>query len=117
MYEWRTGELITAEKLNNTGSGVYIVNYIYGDSYDYLDKTYAEIKSALLDGKDVYVMKDESYNDAEYGYTKYGYHKVIRIVEQTDTGTQTEQHSAYEVGTVHDTFIAETDDGVLITAD
>ena len=48
-YTWTTGETITAEKLNNTGGGVLIVNSNYNESTEtaILDKTWQEIYDAV----------------------------------------------------------------------
>ena len=49
-YTWKDGELITAEKLNNTGNGVLVVNMNKiedGDTDTFtLDKTWQEIFDA-----------------------------------------------------------------------
>lgn len=51
-YTWTTGETITAEKLNNTGGGVLIVNETMDQSTltGHLDKTWKEIHDAYING-------------------------------------------------------------------
>ena len=54
-YTWSTGETITAEKLNNTGGGVLIVNETMNQSTltGTLDKTWKEIHDAYINGAKV----------------------------------------------------------------
>lgn len=75
--EWKNGDTITAEKLNKIEEGIedtsntFIINYEYANEVDILDKTYNEIKMAALSGKNVICVKNDSWDDPEYGYTKY----------------------------------------------
>lgn len=117
---WITGEVITDTKLNHMEDGIssfgsFIVNYVLGDT-DTLDKTYAEIKNALLDGKTVYILKDDSYDDPQYGYTQYDYRIVTSVNAKIGTGTE-ETARDYFVESSHGNFRAESEDGVLTLAD
>ena len=60
-YEWTNGELITAEKLNETGGGALIVNVLYDPelfgTYT-LDKTWNEIYNARLSGLQCFMVCD-----------------------------------------------------------
>lgn len=60
--EWSTGDVITAEKLNNIEQGivshdVFVVTSINDDSLNafVLDKTYAEILTAIKSGNNVLI--------------------------------------------------------------
>lgn len=67
-YEWKDGEVITAEKLNSTGGGVLIITSTEDDEhqYDILDKTFAEIKEAFLSGINCLVHMDHSISSEWY---------------------------------------------------
>lgn len=55
--DWKTGDVITAEKLNNMEAGIsdgqqlYVLSLIQEETQDRLDKTFGEIKSAVQAGK------------------------------------------------------------------
>lgn len=60
-YTWADGELITAEKLNNTGNEVLIVKFTVDESTfgNFLyDTPYATILNALASGKPVFGVVD-----------------------------------------------------------
>lgn len=66
---WSTGDVITAEKLNNMESGienanqnVYIATLSYDGSNYSCDKTPEQIKSAADGGAAVFLRRGESYN-------------------------------------------------------
>ena len=67
-YTWTDGELITAEKLNNTGGGVLIVNANYDEStqVDTLDKTWQEINAAFPNNTVLIKIVDENFNISKY---------------------------------------------------
>ena len=121
---WNTGDTITAEKLNHmeegitgAGGGALIVNKVFGESSDYLDKTYAEIKSAMMDGKTVLVMYDASFDDAEYGETNYTFYPIEHLYEKVETGTETPHESFFEVYVntqgISERYSASSEDGTL----
>lgn len=86
-YNWQNGELITAEKLNQTGGGLsdtLIVNVTNNHGTATFDKTYQEIYDAVEDGKTI-LFKDENgvYNmdtempqegDSDAGHVRIGYY-------------------------------------------
>ena len=118
---WNTGDTITDDKLNHMEDGIssvgsLVVNYVFGESTDTLDKTYAEIRSALLAGKTIFVKKDDSYDDPQYGYTLYDYRIVTGINEKVGTGTE-ETSREYYVESNHGNFRANSEDGVLTLTD
>ncbi len=57
-YNWQNGELITAEKLNQTGGGSLRINIsmeVDGDTTTYtMDKTWQQIHDAFVSGSDCY---------------------------------------------------------------
>lgn len=65
---WDTGDIVTAEKLNNiedgiasAGDGIFIVSVQGGDNEPRaLDKTYAEIVEAFNSGKTVVILQSQS---------------------------------------------------------
>ena len=68
-YTWQNGELITAEKLNQTGGGVFLVSVdTTASDYDpndiHADKSFDEIAAAMARGENVIIrMKSESYDE------------------------------------------------------
>jgi len=66
-YTWTTGETITAEKLNNTGGGVLIVNCNYDESASKstLDKTWKEIHDAYINGAKVLLFSADLNSGSE----------------------------------------------------
>lgn len=63
-YTWVNGELITAEKLNNTGGGggVFVINASTGnDDSPVLDKTVDEIIDAIQDGLIPIIVYEQEY--------------------------------------------------------
>lgn len=98
-YTWTNGELITADKLNNTG-GALICEATF-DGADYvLDKTVQEIYDALLAGMPAYIKFQYGQIDQDYLGTiylapiikiyNYNYTNVIRICasNMTEIGTK-----------------------------
>lgn len=76
-YTWENGEVITAEKLNQTGNaGALIVNLLPDENDPFsvhLDKTWKEIRDAYISGVAVkirYSLDSDSYLDM------LGIHKV-----------------------------------------
>ena len=61
-YTWTNGEVITAEKLNQTGGGLR-VNVIGSEPNFSLDKTYKEIMAAVEAGAVVYIYFTEDTNN------------------------------------------------------
>lgn len=113
---WTTGDIITADKLNHmedgiAGGGLFIVNYVYGDEVDTLNKTYAEIKSAFLSGKIIYILVDNSFDNPEFGYTLFEYYIVTSLSEKVG------QESSYHVLAKNWDFASATEDGVLTLSD
>lgn len=60
---WKTGDKVTADKLNHIEDGIsevesksdaFVIQIVDADWHIYFDKTYAEIKQAIDDGKRVY---------------------------------------------------------------
>ena len=68
-YTWTDGELITAEKLNETGGGVLIVNANEENDVATLDKTYKEIKASFENGQNV-ILKSIGNNVSYLGTVK-----------------------------------------------
>lgn len=90
-----------------------IVNLVYGDT-TYLDKTYAEIKTALLAGTPVYCLKDDTSHS--YGYTEFTYGTIRNIIEHTSeiAGEQSHYDVTFsEIGT----FMADETNGTLVLAE
>lgn len=59
-YEWTNGELITAEKLNNTGGGGVLIISVHGTEIEVvLESTWQEIHDAFTSG--VVCLLDLSY--------------------------------------------------------
>ena len=70
-YTWTDGDLITADRLNNTGgSGVLVCNSSYDDGDWVLDKTVQEIYDAMLAGTPVYI-KYQYGSITDYAGTLY----------------------------------------------
>ena len=69
-YKWKDGEVITAEKLNNTGN-VMVVN----DNDNTLDHTWQEIFDVINTGGFVYIRRFEE------GTSSYIISPVIRIYD------------------------------------
>lgn len=69
-YEWTNGELITAEKLNNTGGKFFIINATidFNNSNEggfkevTFDKTYSQIREAIINNNYVQII----VNDDDY---------------------------------------------------
>lgn len=68
-YTWTNGELITAEKLNNTGENLFIINATidYNSNEDgfkkvTFDKTYSQMKEAIINNNCVQI----NVNDDDY---------------------------------------------------
>ena len=62
---WETGDVITAEKLNNAEDGIEAAQpFVVHVSFDLdteksiMDKTFAEIRSALMEGKNIPVISN-----------------------------------------------------------
>lgn len=76
-------EAVKTLPIGGGSNNAFLVNYVYGDSTDTLDKTFAEIKDAFLNGKSIIVFKDESYDDPEAGArTQYKY-GVLKSIDET----------------------------------
>lgn len=92
-----------------------IVNLVYGDT-TYLDKTYAEIKTALLAGTPVYCLKDDSWDDPDSGYTDFTYETIKNITEHTSENPGETIHYDVvfnEIGA----FSADEPNGTLVVVD
>ena len=92
-----------------------IVNLVYGDT-TYLDKTYAEIKTALLAGTPVYCLKDDSWDDPDHGYTDFTYGTIFKIKEHT---SEDPGETIYYTVTFNEigTFMANEANGTLVMAE
>lgn len=105
--EWQTGDIVTAEKLNNmengisaasaSGGGLLVTMTWGGVSTATLDKNYSEIKTAMLNGinvvfADVVHHEDTGENDAVF----------YRLNELWDDGEEFEAVLSYaeDAGTV-----------------
>lgn len=77
--------------------GVLIANYVYGDDGDYVDETYATLKAAFLAGKTVLLVRDDSYNDPDYGTSQFTYDMARGLEEYANTGAQTEPHTYFTI--------------------
>ena len=80
-YNWQNGELITAEKLNQTGGGSLRINIsmeVNGNATTYtMDKTWQQIHDTFVNGSDCYgyMQSDDTivrYN-VEAVSSKYGF--------------------------------------------
>lgn len=123
--EWATGDVITAEKLNNIEGGVMaagplIVNLSYSsvvnDRYatgSTLDKSYSEIMAAYESGRNIVIVAKH----AEFGTIESIKSQIIEIYQYGDYYVEVGRYrnsgsnSIYEV--VVTSFSAETEDGVL----
>lgn len=97
------------------GNEPLIVNMVYGDT-THLDKTYAEIKTALLAGTPVYCLKDDSWDDPDNGYTDFTYGTIRNITEHTSESPGETSHydvTFSEIGT----FTASETNGTLVAAE
>jgi hypothetical protein len=88
---WKNGDSINSTKLNkieqavaNGGGGVFNVIATTSGGSTTLDKTYNEILSALLSGKNVIISSTET--DSETGGTYTDYSTVNDIGENYDAG-------------------------------
>ena len=63
MIEWKTGDVITAERLNGMQKEALIVNFVYKEEPEFygIDKSYNDIKNALDSGKNIYLIMDNTY--------------------------------------------------------
>ena len=75
-------EAVKTLPIGGGSDNVFLVNYVYGDSTDTLDKTYAEIKDAFLNGKSIIVFKDESYDDPEAGTSTHYVYGVLNLIDE-----------------------------------
>ena len=76
--EWKDGDVITAEKLNNIESGItesdfFIVKIDVSNNYT-TDKTYAEAMQAYQNGKTIIFILHKEYNEdmIHFGQWVYG---------------------------------------------
>ena len=111
-HTWECGETVTAELLNHMengieeassggGGSVYIVNASFGDDCDeqiVLDKTFTEIRSATLSGKNVLVLLEDD-PDAFIWPVKAIYTQDVE----------------YYVSTASSSFVSDAPDGILAT--
>lgn len=98
---WVTGDIVTAEKLNNLENGlstvsnnIVIVNATMADEYWVLSKTWNEIHDAMIRGKIVIVIMIVD-NNVYYGY--------VGCAEISEEG-----YYSYVIETFNETFYAET---------
>lgn len=113
---WVNGEVITDTKLNhmedgiaNAGSGsVLLVETTISESGSTLDKTYAEIKEALMKGWAVvqHIVGDNGGDITE------DYYNLRNIEKETHSGVDP-QPDAYRADFNNETYTASTPDGVL----
>lgn len=112
-YTWKDGELITAEKLNNTGgggsggsggNGFCVIKTTDYDSeegtFHHIDKTFEEIQSAFLSGEVPILYVTESSTDVE---RVYYFHRTNGIMfEFIKTGQSSSDGAAYvDIISVH----------------
>lgn len=102
-YTWQSGDTVTAARLNNieqgvaNAGGVLVVNAVISDDSVYLDKTYNEIKSAIIDGKLIGILR--AFEEDDY------YFETIQSVSI--------DNSNYCVITAESIYKSESPDGVL----
>lgn len=117
---WVSGEVITATGLNHMedgienaggGGGVFIVTKTWDDeaSAYKLDKTYNQIKTALLAGQVILEFADES--SESYGYTQYDY-MTLKVIEE-NIPTDGSSPNYMVMFTNNDEYSANNADGVL----
>ena len=75
-YEWKDGEVITAEKLNSTGGGVLIVTATFDSDKELnvMDKTFGELYNAFTNGITILVANiyEQKKQDDEQAVRYYG---------------------------------------------
>ena len=108
---WKTGDTITAEKLNKMESGIeaasdsrYVVNF--DDSLQQTDKTFREVKNAFLAGKNVVIRFERDYKER--------FLTLLSIIYPLEDGGEYDEYSI-EVG--NSTMYAVTIDDYLVIAD
>ena len=115
---WANGDVITATGLNHMEDGiagaggvVFIVTKTWDDdaSTYKLDKTYNQIKTALLAGQVILEFADES--SESYGYTQYDY-VTLKVIEE-NIPTDESSPSYMVLFTNNDEYHADNADGVL----
>ena len=117
---WVTGDTITAEKLNHIEDGIdgisdiLIVNVDYTGSANVLDKTYTEIKNALLSGQNIIICYEDVDEDEQYGYERRTYYPIVYLEENI---VQSEGGTYYSVYFTNGTYQASSPDGVLTLSD
>lgn len=85
--------------------GVFVVNSVYGENGNYLDKTVGEILAAIDAGKTVYVKTDDSSDDPDYGHTNYTYSFLTGYVYHNNTGTLEEELTYWEFATNNGSYM------------
>lgn len=74
-YTWTNGELITAEKLNNTGGSTTVVTITYDQHEGYsADKTYLELAAVIEGGGNIAARVFGENGDLQY-LTQYSYYQ------------------------------------------
>ena len=109
-------EVLKNMNIGGGGGGAFIANIVYGDSSTTLDKTYAEFKRAMLEGKTLYVRDDVSFNDPQYGYKEYKYYSVITLSQKFE-GIQAGSVDSYVVYFDTYAYLSASEDGVLTLTD
>lgn len=105
---WQTGDIVTAEKLNKlengVASGILVVNMVLDEDMDVpmLDKTYAEIESALENNKQV-VIFNKSIIAGLFAYS-------VMNASRRQVGNIVVALSMAQDGVALLTFIAEEED-------
>ena len=91
-YTWQDGEIITAEKLNQTsGSSGPLIVHVTGDRENMTaDKTSTEIMQAVLSGQTVFMSYDDSFFQLSQLVDEEEIFAVFVIIDCTADGIKTD---------------------------
>lgn len=105
---WKSGDVVTSAKLNKMESGIENAGaLIVMEQNDTLDKTWAEIREAVISGRGVVLLKAQ---DSEPLDTS----NYIRISTLTTVGFDGDvYYVSFFVGDDKYDYIAQSEDGVL----
>ena len=83
---WQTGDIVTAQKLNNIENGIFDSNVIFlsEDSNHVLDKTWQEINDALALGKIIMLVDEEHLSGFRFLFSEEasGYYWLLSLSMQ-----------------------------------
>ena len=118
-YTWTDGELITAEKLNNTGGGdvggAFIVNLTITEysAEDYVitaDKSFSEVQAAIENGMLVYARGNwgnQCYSLYGYNFTNSGSKSItFSALSPQTTYCDFDRYTMTEDGSIRDSNLS-----------